>query len=100
MSTKRTELPLVYTRNLTTTARIAAQLSYIVNEVNQDMQYFHERNLSKNWQITLVKKNPKNWCKLAKNICFLDKATNELKLELNELPSQYSISTYPSSSKD
>ena len=27
-------------------------------------------------------------------------ATNGLKLELNELPSQYSRSTYPSSSKD
>ena len=30
---------------------------------------------------------------------FLDKVTNGLKLELNELPSQYSRSNYSSSSK-
>ena len=45
-------------------------------------------------------KKSKNWYKYAKGIYFLDKITNGLKLELNELPSQYSRSTYPSSSKD
>ena len=45
-------------------------------------------------------KKSKNWYKYAKGIYFLDKITNGLKLELNELPSQYSRSTYPSSSKE
>ena len=40
-------------------------------------------------------KKSKNWYKYAKGIYFLDKITNGLKLELNELPSQYSRSTYP-----
>ena len=38
--------------------------------------------------------------KYAKDRYFLDKFTNGLKLELNELPSQYSSSTYPLSSKE
>ena len=63
------------------------------------MQYFQGDNRSKNWYIKLVKKS-KNWYKYAKDTYFLDKVTNGLKLELNELPSQYSRSTYPSSSKD
>ena len=63
------------------------------------MQYFQGGNLSKNLYIKLVKKS-KNWYKYAKDTYFLDKVTNGLKLELNELPSQYSRSTYPSSSKE
>ena len=66
------------------------------------MQYFQGDNLSKNWYIKLVKKiikKSKNWYKYAKDIYFLDKISNGLKLELNELPSQYSRSSYPSSSK-
>ena len=58
--------------------------------------------LAKNWYITLVKnkfKKNKNWYKYAKDRYFLGKVTNGLKLELNELPSQYGRSTYPSSSK-
>ena len=43
-------------------------------------------NLCKNWYIKL---------KYAKDTYLLDKVTNGLKLELNELPSQYSRSTYP-----
>ena len=58
------------------------------------MQYFEGGNLSNNWYIKLVKKS-KNWYKYAKDTYFLDKVTNGLKLELNELPSQYSRSTYP-----
>ena len=41
MSTKGTTL--VNTRNLTTTATATAQLQYIVNELNQDVQYFSSR---------------------------------------------------------
>ena len=63
------------------------------------MQYFQGDNLSKNWYIKLVKKS-KNWYKYAKDTYFLDKFTNGPKLALNELPSQYSRSTYPSSSKE
>ena len=55
------------------------------------MQYFQGGNLCKNWYIKL---------KYAKDTYLLDKVTNGLKLELNELPSQYSRSTYPSSSKE
>ena len=53
------------------------------------MQYFQGDNLSKNWYIKLVKKSKKskNWYKYAKDTYFLDKVTNGLKLELNELPS-------------
>ena len=50
------------------------------------MQYFQGGNLCKNWYIKL---------KYAKDTYLLDKVTNGLKLELNELPSQYSRSTYP-----
>ena len=64
-----------------------------------NVQYFQGDNLSKNWYIKLVKKS-KNWYKYAKDRYFLDKVTNGIKLELNELPSQYSRSTYPSSSKE
>ena len=63
------------------------------------MQYFEGGNLSNNWYIKLVKKS-KNWYKYAKDTYFLDNVTNGPKLELNELPSQYSRSTYPSSSKE
>ena len=38
--------------------------------------------------------------KYDKDTYFLDKFTNGLKLELNELPSQYSRSTYSLSSKE
>ena len=54
MSTKGTNL--VNTRNLTTTATTTAQLQYIVNELNQDVQYVQGHNLSKKWYIKLVKK--------------------------------------------
>ena len=40
-----------------------------------------------------------NWYKYANDTYFLEKVTNGLELELNELPSQYSRSTYPSLSK-
>ena len=50
----------------------------------------------KNWYKNLLKKI-KSWYKYAKDTYFL---TNRLKLELNELPSQNSRSTYPSSSKE
>ena len=63
------------------------------------MQYFQGDNRSKNWYIKLVKKS-KNWYEYAKDTYFLDKVTNGLKLELKELPFQYSRSTYPSSSKE
>ena len=63
------------------------------------MQYLQGDNLCKNWYIKLVKKS-KSWYKYAKDTYFLDKVTNRLKLELNELPSQYSRSTYPSSFKE
>ena len=42
----------------------------------------------------------KNWYKYAKDTYFLDKVANGLLIELNELPSQYSRYTYPSSSKE
>ena len=45
-------------------------------------------------------KKSKNWYKYTKDTYFLDNVSNGLKLELNELPSQYSRSTYPSSSKE
>ena len=54
MSTKG--ITLVNTGNLTTTATTTAQLRYIVNELNQDVQYFQGDNLSKKWYIKLVKK--------------------------------------------
>ena len=63
------------------------------------MQYFQGGNLSKDWYIKLVKKS-KNWYKYAKDTYFLVKVTNGLKLELNELPSQYSRSTYPYKEND
>ena len=70
------------------------------NQQNQGVQYFQGGNLSKNWY--------KKWLKKSKagiNIhriytYFLDNVTNGLELELNELPSQYSRSTYPSSHKE
>ena len=65
MSTKGTTL--VNTRNLTTTATTT----------------------------TIFFTKSKNYYKYAKDTYFLDKVTNGLKLELNELPSQYSRSTYP-----
>ena len=40
-----------------------------------------------------------NWYKYDNDTYFLEKVTNGLELELNELPSQYSRSTYPSLSK-
>ena len=58
------------------------------------MQYFEGGNLSNNWYIKLVQKS-KNWYKYAKDTYFLVKVTYGLKLELNELLSQYSRSTYP-----
>ena len=60
------------------------------------MQYFQGDNLGKNWYKKLLKKI-KSWYKYAKDTYFL---TNRLKLEPNELPSQNSRSTYPSSSKE
>ena len=51
MRTKGTTL--VNTRNLTATAITTA---YIVNELNQEVQYFQGHNVRKNWYIKLVKK--------------------------------------------
>ena len=70
MSTKGTTL--VNTRNLTTTATTT----------------------------TIFFTKSKNYYKYAKDTYFLDKVTNGLKLELNELPSQYIRFSYPSSSKE
>ena len=47
---------LVNTKTLTTTATATAQLYYIVNELNQDVQYFQRGNLSKNSYTGLKKK--------------------------------------------
>ena len=41
-----------------------------------------------------------NWYKYTKDTYILDTVPNRLKLELNELPSQYSRSTYPLSAKE
>ena len=51
MRTKGTTL--VNTRNLTATAITTV---YIVNELNQEVQYFQGHNVRKNWYIKLVKK--------------------------------------------
>ena len=63
------------------------------------MQNFQGRNRSKNWYKT-GKNFSKNWYKYTKEKYLLDKVTNGLKIELNELPSQYKRFTYPSSSKE
>ena len=42
----------------------------------------------------------KNWYKYTKDTYILDIVTKELKLELNELPSQYSRSTFPLSENE
>ena len=47
---------LVNTKTLKTTATATAQLYYIVNELNQDVQYFQRGNLSKNSYTGLKKK--------------------------------------------
>ena len=82
MSTKGTTL--VNTRNLTTTATTTAQFNI----------YIYSKLVCK------TAKKSKNWYKYAKDTYFLHKVTSGLKLELNELPSQYSRFTYPSSSKE
>ena len=65
---------------------------YIVkNELNQDVQNFQGGNF---------RYFSKNWYKYTKDTYILDIATNGLRLELNELPSQCSKSTYPISVKE
>ena len=62
-----------------------------VNELHQDVQNFKGGNL---------RYFSKNWYKYTKDKYILDIVTNGLKLELNELPCQYSNCNYPLSSKE
>ena len=65
--------------------------NYTVNELHQDVQNFqggHLRYFSKSWY------------KYTKDTYILDIVTNGVKLELNELPCQYSRSNYPLSAKE
>ena len=63
----------------------------IVNELHQDVQNFQEGNL---------RYFSKNWYKYTNDTYILNIVTNGLKLELNELPSQCSRSTYPLLAKE
>ena len=64
------------------------------------MQYFQGGNLSKNWYKKWLKKSKAGINIHRIHTYFLDNVTNGLELELNELPSQYSRSPYPSSHKE
>ena len=59
--------------------------NFIVNERHQDVQNFQGGNL---------RYLSKNWYKYTKDKYILDIVTYGLKLELNELPYQYSKSNY------
>ena len=65
--------------------------NFIVNELHQDVQNFHGGN---------PRYFSKNWYKYTKDKYILDIVTNGLKLELNDLPCQYSKSSYPLSTKE
>ena len=65
--------------------------NFIVNELHQDVQNFKGGNL---------RYFSKNWYKYTKDKYILDIVTNGLKLELNDLPCQYSKSSYPLSTKE
>ena len=64
---------------------------YVKNELHQDVQKFQGGNL---------RYFSKNWYKYTKDTYILDIVTNGLKLELNELPCQYSRSNDPLSAKE
>ena len=64
---------------------------YIVNELYQDVKKFQGGN---------IRYFSKNWYQYTKERCILDIVTNGLKLEPNELPSQYSRSNYPLLAKE
>ena len=65
--------------------------NFIANQLHQDVQNFQGDNL---------RYFSKNWYKYTKDKYILDIVTNGLKLELNELPCQYSKSNYPLSTKE
>ena len=65
--------------------------NFIVNGLHQDLQNFQGGNL---------RYFSKNWYKYTIDKYIPDIATNGLKLELNELPCQYSKSNYPLSTKE
>ena len=65
--------------------------NYVVNELHQDVQNIQGSNLTY---------FSKNWYKYTKDTYILGIVTNGLKLELNELPCQYSRSNYPLSAKE
>ena len=65
--------------------------NFIVNELHEDAQ---------NFQGVSLRYFSKTWYKYTKDKYILDIVTNGLKLELNELPCQYSKSSYPLSTKE
>ena len=65
--------------------------NYVVNELHQDVQNFPGGNF---------RYFSKSWYEYTKDTYILDIVTNGLKLELNELPCQYSRSNYPLSAKE